>query len=353
MSSEKTEARKREFDNAIKTFRSFCSWGGDVEDYRMLAPYLKSPFIQGMVIGQLTSKVEGKDSSLKVICRDLICRQVENAKFQREFPVSVGSTGLDTDLKKQYCSHFRFLDYEPKKTLPEVSSWIKKSELEAPILEVNFFISLMTGMPDLMFGIDKYNEAPALAKSSIDDRWNTWAQNALGTFSKDLYFEESLRVSAIPRRNVGDLRVNGFGVNFTVTVGEIDRLMNDKDKVSMSFEVKLPKNYLRSLRTKWNDMATRAAFDEQPEFFAREAKTMELYLKPKEELFQQKMWNNDFARLVSAELIQQVLKYDGAMFDTYKDEMIAVPVTFSYGLFALNYLHYRADVQHGRLKVNL
>lgn len=353
VSTERVQARKREFDTALRSFRSFCSWGGDVEDYRMLAPYLRNPFIQGMLIDQLTTKDVAKNSSVKVLCRGLICRQVPAIEFNREIPVSVGSTGLDTDLKKQYCSHFRFLDYQPKRTLKEVAGWIKGSELEAPILEVNFFVSLLTGMPDLMFGIDKYNEAPALAKSSIDDRWNLWAKKALGTLAHDLYFEESLRVRAEPRRNPIDLRSNGFKINFSVTVGEIDRLMNDKDKISMRFEVKLPKNYLRSLRTKWNDMAMRTAFDEQPAFYSKEARTMEQYLKPKQDLFQQKMWNDEFGRLVSVELIEQVLKYEGPLFDSYQEEMIVVPITFSYGLFALNYLRYRADVQHGRLKVNL
>ena len=65
------------------------------------------------------------------------------------------------------------------------------------------------------------------------------------------------------------------------------------------------------------------------------------------------MWNDDFSRLIVQELVGQILSYKGPLFDSYQEEMLRVPVKFSYGIFALSYLRYRADVKAGRLKLNL
>jgi hypothetical protein len=51
--SESEKSRSREFDLALSNFRDFCSWGGDVDDYRMMIPYLSNPFIMAFVIKNL------------------------------------------------------------------------------------------------------------------------------------------------------------------------------------------------------------------------------------------------------------------------------------------------------------
>jgi hypothetical protein len=41
------------------------------------------------------------------------------------------------------------------------------------------------------------------------------------------------------------------------------------------------------------------------------------------------------------------------LFNDYKDQIISIPINFSYGLFAISYIRYRADVAAGRLKLSL
>lgn len=347
-SSELMATRRKEFSEALQGFRDFCSWGGDVEDYRMLPPYLKNPFVYSLVIDRLT-KTSQEGLSDKVLCKNLICRQVSEAEFKTQFPRGIGSTGLRTDLEKQYCFHFRNLDYAPKKTIPQVAEWIKAQELESPIISTNFFISLLTGVPDLIFGVDVYKELLALSKSNFEERWTKWAQNVLDTFGRKLFYEESLRVKVLPERKVANLSGKEFHVDLSVTLGELDRVFNDRDKVKSSFELRLPKNYLRSLRTDWNNMARNVATSDQEAFLIKNADYLKNYLKPKEDLFRQKVWNDEFAQIVSQEILKQVLRYDGKLFESYKAQMVTIPVTFNYGLFALNYLRYRADIKNNRL----
>ncbi len=364
--SSSSETRSQELQFALRNFRAFCSWGGNVDDFRLLPPYLKNPFIMNMVsinmagIGKVWDEkakdfasVKDAPGVVRVVCKDLICRQTTKEDFIKDFPLSTGSTGVLTDLTKLYCQDFRFADYDAKKTIPEVKTWIKAQELEDPIFETNFFLSLMTGVPDPFMGARKYSDIPFVVKSSVDERWTKWSRDVLGTFSRDLMFEESLRVKAHPRRNLADLGLDGFRLDFHVTLGEMDRIMKDNDKIGMSFDFKLSKNWLHSLITRYNAIAEKLDVEGEKAFRADVARYIDLQLKTKEKLFTQKLWNDDFSRLIAEELLGQVLTYKGSYFKSYQDEMVTVPVKFSYGIFALSYVRYRAQVARGATKLNL
>lgn len=363
ISTEKPIARSKEFDLAIKNFRAFCSWGGEVEDYRMMTSYLSNRFIMAFVIKNMIGvqdKIDEKvqkvltvasEDTVQVACTDLICRKETQNTFKQMFPKSVGSTGIVTDLPKIYCHHFRYQD-SPKTNVPQVKAWVKEAELEDPIFETSQFISLMTGVPDFFNGADAYVDVPMLVRSSVDERWNIWARDVLGSFSKDLLYEESLKVKVEPRRDLASLS-KGFMIDFSITLGEMDRLLVSNDKLDLSFDLKLSKNYLRAIRTKWALLENEVDTDGKIEFQAEVARYINLQLREKEKLFSQKMWNEDFGKLIAEELVQQTIKYRGSLFESYQEEVLRVPVKFSYGLFALSYLRYRADVAAGRLKLNL
>ncbi len=358
------ETRAKEFQYAIRNFRSFCSWGGDAEDYRMLPPYLKNPFIMGVVMMNMAGlryvwdekpqKMTWKkdDGAVRVVCKDLICRQTTNDNFKRDYPTSTGSTGVSTDLNKMYCQHFRLLDYDQKKTIPEVKAWIKGLDIEEPILEAAFFVSLMTGVPDPFMIQKKYSELPAIVKSSVDERWTKWSRDSLSSFSRGLLYEESLRVKAMPKRDLAMIK-DGLLLDFHVTLGEMDRIMRNNDKIGMSFDLKFSKNWVRQLISKFNLIATNLDVEGEKVFKEDLARYIDLQLRTKEKLFTQKLWNDEFSRLIAEELLGQVMSYKGKYFESYSDEMITVPVRFSYGIFALSYLRYRSQVAKGATKLNL
>jgi hypothetical protein len=362
--TESSEARSQQFDYAISNFKAFCSWGGDVADYRMLAPYLNNSFIFAFVINNLASvqntfdeisqsvKTESSPNTVQVLCDELICRKVSFQEFQKGLPMSLGSTGLRKDLTKLYCHHFRFQDYSSQ-TIPDVKSWIKKAELEDPILETNFFLSLISGVPDPFFGISSYQDIALVAKGSMDERWNLWAKEALGSFSRNLMYEESLKVKSLPLRNKLALRTQGFMLDFSVTLGEMDRLTDTSDKLGLSFDLQLSKNFLRQLKVRMDQLISEVDEEGIKKYKQEVASYIQLQLKEKVRLFSQTMWNEDLSYLIAEELIAQVHVYQGPLFQSYGEKMLVVPVKFSYGLFALNYLRYRADVKSGRLKLNL
>jgi len=349
--SDKPKARSSEFDLVLKNFRAFCSWGGDIDDLRLLTPYLSNSFIMAFVIKNMvgiqdvvnekTMKVEEvlSEATTQVTCEDLICRNVSQKDFRKKFPLSAGSTGLRTDLSKLYCHHFRFLDL-PHKTLPEIQKWMKEADPEDIVLETSHFIALMTGVPDFFNGALSYRDVALFAKSSLDERWSKWAMDRLEITSKDLLYEDALKIRVIPLTQ-SQITLDGFEIGFSVAMGEIDNLLSDNDRIDLEFNLKLSKNYLHSIRTKWRNLEKSVNLAGQDEFRSEIARYLDLQLREKEKYFKQKMWNETFSLLIADELIRQTNLYRGSLFNTYQDEVLKIPVRFSYGLFALSYLRYR------------
>jgi hypothetical protein len=355
------DGHSKELNLAIRNFKSFCSWGNDVSDYRLIAPYLKNKFVMAEVFRNLngwdygfnvkykTAVREGGRSNVFVNCDNLICRRVDVVEFRKKIPRVVGSRGIYADLESLYCHHFRFQDYK-NDTIPQVRKWIKEAELEDPILETSFFFSILAKVPDPTVTSENYSDLQTLAKTSFEERWNKWSSTMLSTFSTGLLFEESLKVKIHPRRNVHALNTDGFGLDLSVTLGELDRILNDTDKFKLSFSLKLTKNYMRYIRTRWLELSNQIDSEGQKNFKHEIAKYIELQIVEKEKLFSQRMWNKEFSSLIADELLAQTLAYRGTFFDSYKEELLTIPVNFSYGVFALGYIRYRADVNAGRLK---
>lgn len=345
----------KQLDYAIKVFRSFCSWSSDVDDYRLIAPYLKHPIIMSYLYKNLLGfsedfnvqkkkVVDQKSShSLQVICEELICRKTTKPKFDDKFPISIGSTGLFTDLSKLYCQHFRFQEYQ-KKSEKLVNQWLKEMEIEEPIFETNFFISLITGVPEPLIGMEKYTEIPFLLKSSIDERWDQWSKKVLSLFSKDLFFEESLRIkldSAVPDLRFG---VKSFSLKLHLTLGDLDAVLKENDKFKVRLLLNIPKNYLIQTRVKWRGLIDKIDLDGQKKLKKDFADFLAIQLKQKDKYFLQKIFTPELSALLVDDLLLQSLTLRGNLLDDYSNEVLQIPLDIYYGPFALSYLKYKTEL---------
>ena len=107
------------------------------------------------------------------------------------------------------------------------------------------------------------------------------------------------------------------------------------------------------MRNKWSDLSSELDSEGKIQFKEEVSRYINLQLKSKEKLFLQKVWNDEFPKLITQELLSQVNLYKGPLFNSFQDQVLQIPVKFSYGVFALNYLRYKSDVSSGRLKLNL
>ncbi|MFY7991890.1 MAG: hypothetical protein ACOVP4_01245 [Bacteriovoracaceae bacterium] len=364
--AESKTAREKEFFYLLKSFRSLCSWGGEVKNYRMLPPYLKSPFVMDRIIKSMTGQkivwdkkqkkayVQEGFKPLRAACQDLVCRRYDDdSSFKNNFPSMIGTTSLQSDLKHMYCHHFRYVDYQTQNQISPVKEWIKETELEDPIFEVAAYNSILSTVPDFMFSYSTYKELPLVLKATIDQRWKNWAQTSLDSFSSDLLFEESLQFKVRPIKNARDIRKDGFKLGLDVTLGELDRILDVTDKLSFRFNLKLSKSYLRYLKQKQIDYRREIDLEGMKLFEEQVSEYLKAQVNLKEKKLLHQMWSPELSRVLAIELMGQVNLYHGPLFDDLKDEMMTIPVDFYLGTFALNYIRFKADVKAGRVQLDL
>jgi len=342
VSSPKT--REREFDYLIENFKSFCSWGGDPQDLRLLAPFLKDPMI-------FSHFLEGyKNTGNKFIsCDQQLCRNSSFVDFKMKLPPSIGSTGIVGDVTSLYCYHLREREDFTKGESSRIHQMVKEKSLESPLIETNFFISLLTNVPDLFISLDDYSDIKKSFFSSTDDRWEKWSKSSLSRFSQETFFEEPISFFIKPRHDPSILRLKGFELNLNLAVGEIDKVLLEKSLSSM-FKLKISKNYLRQVRTKWTYFDLTIDLEGKKLFQKEVAVYLMHQLQIKDKIFKQSLLSPEVAQLLANELIQQAIAYKGPLFDELKDEMLDIPVRVSYGFFALQYLAYKLDVQKDRFR---
>lgn len=364
--SESKTAREKEFFYLLKSFRSFCSWGGEVKNYRMLPPYLKSPFVMDRVIKSMTGQKIIWDSKIKKAfvqegftpvrsaCQDLICRRrSDDSEFKNNFPEMIGTTSLQSDLKHMYCHHFRYTDYQSLNQISPVKEWIKETDLEDPIYEVAVFNSILATVPDFMFSHATYKDLPLVLKASIDQRWKGWASSSLNSFSSDLLYEESLQFKIRSVKDSTMIRKDGFKLGMDVTLGELDRILDVTDKISFRFNLRLSKSYLRYLKQKQVDYRSEIDIEGLKMFEDQVSEYLKTQVDLKSKKLINAMWSSELSKILAYELMSQVTLYYGPMFDDLKDEMMTIPVDFYLGTFALNYLRFKADVKAGRVQLDL
>lgn len=354
--SESFEAKEREFNFAIKNFRDFCSWDGGVDNYRMLAPYLRNPYVMSLAHNHLIRRqiewdaekeaavLAPSEDSAQVACEDLICRRRDPAAFIRLFPRMVGSVSLEDDLEVLYCNHFRNASLRTADTAPSIKKWINDQTLEESKLLPMSFVSLVSGVPDLFFAIDAYEEVGSLFSSTIEQSWDEWAVAQTDTLVLDLLYEESLYVDLSPV-NAYSKAQGDLALTFDFTLGELDRELKVVDKISSLFHLSFPKSYLGWARRSYIDANNRSQHKEAKEIEKRVETYINLQLEEKSEYFKLALWNENFGAIVAQELLDRVVGYKGSRFEGLEHDEVKVPVRFRFGLFALKYLRDKAKYQ--------
>ncbi len=336
---ESIDHQKKLFFFAQENFRHLCSWGGDIDELRSLRPYLNNP----LVMSAVNSYIKGEKLSVHletnkivrsklsdhepVLCRNLLCRPTTNIEFKTETPRLLGANSFDDDMKHFYCS------FKDKKVTNKNGSNL--SYLEKNFLALNLFSNFLD-LPFVHLKSLSMNEVLEISESSMDYYWKNLSTNALSKNLQGFTFEESLKLRLKPMRVLEQIQRRAFAINFDVMAGEMDQELNQVDKIQMTMNLSLTKDYLIWLRNNYNHFSNKQDKAGLNEFMNKAAHHILTQANRHHKKLLLKLWNDKFEHIIVNELVQQVNYSIGTYFDDLRpDEVIKIPVKFHFGIFAL------------------
>jgi len=356
------EVTKRSLEYSLRNFRAFCSWNGDVSNYRMLIPYIKNPYVMSYIYNHLREKMISVDKktkqsilihdpkSIQVACEDMICRKRSSDGFKRLFPRMTGSSNLKTDLYNMYCDHFMTTRYLQSDNISTINKWMDQQVQVESKVEALHFLSFITKYPEPMLVIDKFINISEFFKENIRHRWDKWADEKLKKFDNEQLYEEPLEIRLISQKSTDDLKKGRFNILFDVGLSEVDRVLDGVDKIDTSIFLSFDYKYLAYIKERENFYVNRGYRDRLEDLKEKLTSNIRLQMQRNKTYFNAEIWTSDIARIIGDELINQLKFYLGSKIDKLSRGKVKVPVKFRFGTFALRYIHQRHNYLEKRAK---
>ncbi|MGB0454227.1 MAG: hypothetical protein ACPGJV_10995 [Bacteriovoracaceae bacterium] len=351
----KIEVLENELKTTILLFRSFCSWGTNLGQYRLMVPLLKNPVIFSYLIRELSGQaldwdkvsnqilLKRNQKTTKVFCNGLICREItERSEFENALK-GVGFVSYENDLKRVYCGSFRDISYETKGELEQIQKWMREQSFDVENLMVGQMTALLTGVPEFAFRVESFSDYIKLARLGLDHSWGRWARDIKEKGEENIHYEEALRVEVVDRKLYFKPHRRNFSVEIDVNLGEFDREHQRLGKLSTTFNIKLSKaviNHVQKLLEKPNPYP----MGKNESSVNRIEKAIEDQVLKAQDKLAFTPWRDQISKLIAKELVNQISLYPKSPYRNGDNQFIQVPITFNYAPFALKYMNdrYRA-----------
>jgi hypothetical protein len=361
-----SEAKRREFAYTIELFKSFCSWGGDIDNYRLMVPFIRHPALAALVMREMSdeqlkwdvakgvSYIDKNPDTTKVLCHNYICRKATSGKYKRSFPKSIGSSSIHDDLTQMYCSDLKYADYKIKNQVTKISSMIKSMSFSDQNMLTGQMSALITGVPDFILQSKSFADGKNFFRSSVDRIWNEWSGKQLVAYGKTLLYEESLTIEAMDRDLNDVYKKKTVVVDLNFNMGEFDRIGGKSGKVKSYLTFKLSKSYVKWLWSRLSERETDR--DLITEKFKDVNESLSIRVNDNLERIEEKLlvapWKDGVENLVVRNIISQLIHLRNAYDGEIKKD-VNVVVNLNYGPFALKYVKHLYDVKrNSSLKKN-
>jgi len=341
---------KKEFNQTLKNFRAFCSWNSDPLNFRLLVPYLKNPFIMTIIRNQLdgvrlninpkTLEVEkiASNSTSMVACENTVCRKRSKEAFMKLYPLRLGSEKIKDDLDGLYCEFFSRLRLK-KTGVTVVDKWIDNQNFIDSKLGPLNFIALYTGVPEVINMSDNLSDIKLHFKNEIKEKWDHWANKKVNQLYFDQMYEEPLEIELISQVETENIRNGDFNIKIDIGLSEIDRVLQGVDKLKANINLEYPAKYLAYLNQEIAYAYNNSQYKKVKEIEARFTDYTKELLNKKKKYFFKAQWSDELSLRISNEILLQINKYQGGRLSKLSKGFVNIPIEFSYGLFALQYLH--------------
>ena len=316
---------EQEFIQTVKLFRSFCSWDGNIDDPKLLTPFINNPLIMAYVLRKLSGNKISYDykndqfffsldpEPVHIACNNIICRKHSIVEFQKYYPRTIGSTNLHDDIKRVYCHHMRGYNFMTSSKESIIYKWQMQQSFDDYNLQLAQFVALITKVPDFIVRSNSFSDAKKYFLFASDRYWNNWANNQNSVLNQDIYYEEPLSIEKVSRSIYFNKYRPEFKVILDVNMGEFDRSLQNAGKVKISVNLNISKKYLKWIRKEWSivDKSDNKKYEHL-------IKTFRNYVEDPIEKFKSKFtfspWKGDLSRIIVLELLEQISLYKGKFF---------------------------------------
>lgn len=352
--------RKKEFYYTMELFKRFCSWGGEDTQPRLLVPLIKNPVSFAFITRQMSNRSLAFDTSknktityfnkntVQVHCQNLICRKKSSAKFWKSIKLSVGSDSLTHDMEGLYCSGLRDIDYKYKEQPKKLVDFIKKTSLDEEVFTVSQFLSLLTGIPDLLMRSENFSDIKVFAKSSMDKSLKDWSMAQNEKYNKTIHYEESITIETSERKHYFNSKIRKFAVEFEVNLGEYDRITQRVGKIRAGFRLKIPKKLLKWAIDNYSNHSAKKFVAVKKEVLARLKETITPQVIKAQKKFLRSPLKGDLTKLILNELSIQLSVLKAENYQVTEVGYEIIPIKIHYGFFALKYLNYKHKVDYNK-----
>ena len=240
---DKKKIEKKEFSLTVELFKTFCSWGNDPDDLRLLVPLIRNPAVMAFIFRHLThTKLEWNEKAGELLyrtnteassisCKNLICRRDHYKRF------------IISDLNQLYCQNLRDVDYKRGSGVPpkiqKIIATISEPESQ---LMTSHFISLLTRTPNFFLYAEKFSDIERFARMPMEQHLKKWLIGNKQFIDPEFFHEEHLSLDTIP---ASPPRLS-FKIAFQVNFGEWDKAVNALGRIRRVLNLNVFKNVLKN-----------------------------------------------------------------------------------------------------------
>lgn len=353
-------ARESEFAWTVELFKASCSWGNEVDNFRLLVPILRSPAIAAMVIRELSGQslswsdekssptLETSNKTSRIACQNLVCRKLPLDKFLTQIPRSVGSTSIRGDFERLYCNEFRDADFKIRNQIPKIAERIKEITFDEQNMLIGQLVALSTGVPDFLIQSPKFDDLKESMRSSLDMAWDFWAKGQNENFKKGLGYEEPLKIQVVETEIFFRKFHPDFEVHLDINQGEFDRVNSIVGKLKTKMGLKFSKKFLQWARDQWKSIDPTKQKNKVERIKIPFRKMVEDQIETLISSYPIVPLTKKIDELIVDEIIKQLDTYEGNFFSGDQEGFLEIPVYVNYGIFALRHMHDRYNIKRNQ-----
>lgn len=345
----KQEILARELYYTLGLFKVACSWGQDVDYLRGLEGLIKNPIITSYLMRQMSGlEIQKKinavelglatsDTTTRVHCDNLICREKSGEIFEKEFPKSIGQQSVLRDLKSVYCQNIYYKTPEIENELDDSVKQVYANYLDDESYRlIGQYIALITKIPDFNVWTDNKQILGEYIRDGLEHFWDGWSKKVIKNQVENISYEEPLVLDVVDHKIFLPVMKSKPHVQLDLNSGEFDKVIAINGKIKYKFDVEFLERDLLWLYFKYKNVDPSDVEENQLLDNLLTQYINKNFSRIKSE-FSNYLISGDIVNLIKEELKNQ-LKYIVNIDLQDSKELIKIPVDINISPFALVYL---------------